>query len=1167
MRLKKIKLSGFKSFVDPTSIPVSSNLIGVVGPNGCGKSNIIDAVRWVMGESSAKHLRGDSMADVIFSGSNTRKPVGTASVELVFDNSDGKASGQYAAYAEISIRREASRDGQSLYYLNKTRCRRKDITDLFLGTGLGPRTYSIIEQGMVTRIVEAKPEELRGFLEEAAGISKYKERRRETENRIRHTRENLDRVQDIRNEMETQLRKLQRQSKAAAKYKDLKQEERLLHAQLLALRWQELSGKIQGQESDLSSKETELEGMIAQQREIEAKIEDIRSHQAEANESLNRVQGDYYSLGAEISGVEQKIQHTRETRQQWLREQQQVNQSWEEASQHLQSDKRLYAELEAQQQQAAPDLATRSNEHTQASETQKQAEQAMHDWQAEWQRFNEVAAEPAKVRDIQQARIEQLTQTLDQVQQRQGRVTQELETIEQELAQHDIDSLRQQTQQLDQDYESHEQQLEQKEEDIKQARNRNDVLVAEIEQLNGRYQNNQARLTSLQELQAAAQGKDDQALNDWLQQRGLHDAARLAARINVEGGWERAVEQVLGTRLAAVCVDDLSPYAQDVAALRESELMLLDSAEGGAVAASTPELLLHKIQSDMDMSAMLAGIYVVETLDAALAMRPKLSAAESVVTRDGIWLGQSWLRISSQEGVRAGMLQREREIEQLQQDLAHMERELEQAKTDSQEVQQQIVNLETQRDDLRKRLGELNRERNEAHNQFGHKEARHNQLIARQQQIQQEQQEIQAQVEQHQNELQQSQQLLQEAEGQSGSLAQRRQELEDRRDQLRQDLDTANRNLEAAREALHKLEIDQQRMNATFESTKQSVERLETQLQNLISRREELDELLAQGEAPEVELKQQLETLLQQRVALEGGLSQAREAVETLESQLRDQEQARARHEKLAQGIRQDLEQLRMQRQELNVRRETLEEQVCETHHQLDEVLEGLPQESSRQEWEEQLEKIGRRIERLGPINLVAIEEFEEQSERKGYLDKQYEDLTQALTTLEDAIRKIDRESRTRFKETFDQVNSGLQSFFPRLFGGGHAYLELTEEDLLQAGVAVMARPPGKRNSTIHLLSGGEKALTAVALVFSIFQLNPAPFCFLDEVDAPLDDANVERYSKTLKEMSKETQLLYVTHNKLSMEVAEYLLGVTMAEPGVSRLVTVDVDEAMEMVV
>ena len=1166
MRLKKIKLAGFKSFVDPITIPVSGNLIGIVGPNGFGKSNIIDAVRWVMGESSAKHLRGDSMADVIFSGSTARKPVGKASVELIFDNSDGSAPGQYASYAEISIRREAGRDGQSDYFLNRTRCRRKDITDLFLGTGLGPHSYSILEQNAVTRIIESKPEELRGFFEEAAGISRYKERRRETENRIKHTRENLSRVEDIRKELDTQLQRLQRQARAAQKYKELKQEERQLRAQLLALRWRGLDTQLRQHDAALASQETALEGVIAELRAIEAKIEQVRVLHTEAGDHFNGVQAEFYGAGAEVSAIEQSIQHARETQQQRLREQEQLNHSWEEASRHLRDDSARLEQLQQGLDTGVPQLAERRSERSASAEALLQAEQAMQEWQAEWERFGQAAAEPEKVREIQGARISSLNQHIAQLKERHARLQEELAAIERDLGVDDLTQLRNEIVERDRIHEERERELEELEARIKQLRTDSEALGTQLEDSRGRIQTDEARLASLRELQAAAMGKHDATLNDWLKQRALGDAPRLAGMLTVEAGWEQAVERVLGSDLTAVCVERLDDLAVDLARLERAELTLLETTSSAQPPSGARATLLSRVRAQTDVSALLSGIYTADTLEEALVLRADLAPQESVVTRSGAWLGRNWIAVTDKESARAGILGREREIESLVRELGELRQTLEGAQGRMSECQRQLAGMEQERDQRRRDFNEYNRERAAAHARLGHKEARMTQLQARQRQIGDEQSELVQQLQRNESELGGANALLQEAMGRSGTLEERRRELLAQRDARRTQAEQARAAAGAANEALHRLEIERQRLQTEFESTQQSIARLEGQLKHLTDRRRDLEQLLSNEVQPEAVLNQRLEEALKKRLEIEQRLSTARQVVADAEAAARDEQQARTQQEQKIDAVRETLESERMARKELAVRCETMAEQLRETEFALEQVLADLPTEAAEEPWQQLLEEMAKKIERLGAINLVAIDEYQEQSERKGYLDKQYEDLTQALTTLEDAIRKIDRETRTRFRETFDKVNTGFQVLFPRLFGGGHAYLELSGDELLESGVRVMARPPGKRNSTIHLLSGGEKALTAVSLLFALFELNPAPFCLLDEVDAPLDDANVIRYSEMLKALSQKTQLVYITHNKISMEIAEFLVGVTMSEPGVSRLVAVDVEEALEMV-
>ena len=1167
MRIKNIKLAGFKSFVDPITIPIEANLIGIVGPNGCGKSNIIDAVRWVMGESSARHLRGDSMADVIFSGSTTRKPVGKATVEIVFDNSEGDAPGQYAAYAEISIKREAGRDGQSDYFLNRTKCRRKDIIDLFLGTGAGPHAYSIIEQGMVTRIIESKPEDLRGLFEEAAGVSRYKERRRETENRIKHTRENLSRVEDIRKELETQLNRLQRQSRAAQRYKEMKQEERTLRAQLLSLRWRALDQEAGSHDSAITTREIELEGIVAGLRAIEAQIESERIAQTEANDKFNSVQGEFYAAGAEVNNTEQAIAHARETREQHQREREQVDRSWEEASTHLRADQQRLNELRTKIETSTPLFSDYLSQRDHSAQTLGSAEQAMQSWQIAWDAFGSESAEPARVRDVEGARIKSLEGNIAHLQERKTKLASELDALEATLGTLDIDALRREGAEHDAAFVTREQELENIEARIRDGRAQYDARNTRIEEQRGQKQKSEARLASLRELQAAAFGQHDATLNEWLTQRQLAQAPRLAGLLAAEPGWEKAVERVLDTDLAAVCVERLDSYAADMEGLNKADLTLFETTTDAAIAGNSRwPTLLSKLRAQTDLAPLLAGIYAADTLADAMAMRVQLAPHESVVTRAGAWIGRNWMAVTDRDSERAGVLGRERDIEQLTGALTELEAQLREAQTQLTESQQQIAALETERDERRRVLNELNRERATFHARLGHEEARLGQQQVRRGQIEQELADVEDRLAKAQAELAAAAALLHSAEGQVGTLNERRAQLLAQRDSLRAALDSARSAANSASEALHRIEIERETLRTGLASTEQGIARLEGQLKHLTDRRSELARLLADDAQPEQQLKSLLDAALSRRLEIEARMNTARQVVSEFDSKLREHEQARHATEQQIEKAREALEHGRIARQEISVRRDTLAEQVREGGVEPLHVLAETPAEASEETWHARLEELNAKIERLGPINLVAIDEYEEQSTRKNYLDSQSQDLNQALATLEDAIRKIDRETRTRFKETFDKVNTAFQAIFPKLFGGGHAYLELSGEDILDTGVSVMARPPGKRNSTIHLLSGGEKALTAVSLLFALFELNPAPFCFLDEVDAPLDDANVVRYSDMLKQLSEKTQLVYITHNKISMEIAEMLVGVTMSEPGVSRLVSVDVEQAMEMV-
>jgi len=1166
MRLSKLKLSGFKSFVDPTTVTLPSNLIGVVGPNGCGKSNIIDAVRWVMGESSAKQLRGDSMADVIFSGSSARKPVGQAAIELVFDNSDSTLGGQYASYNEISIKRTVTRDGTSTYHLNGTRCRRRDITDIFLGTGLGPRSYAIIEQGTISRIIESRPEELRVFLEEAAGISKYKERRRETEGRIKHTRENLDRLSDIRDELEKQLARLKRQARTAERYKVLKEEERLAKAQLQALRWTVLKEKADASDTDLREQEIALEQAIAKLRGVEADIEKHRSKHAEVSDAHAAVQSRFYSVGADITRLEQSIQHARERRAQQQRDLVQLEKDGQEARQHLDSDQQQIAALEARLKGLAPDLQSAEQLEQSASQALLEAESAMRDWQTEWDSFTQQAAEPARQADVERTRIQHLEQRLTQLQVRGEQLQKELaeqspDALEAELAEltRQLGESEAQVQQTRQALSTHQQQISELRDSTHQRAQRLDETRSELQDLRGRS-------ASLEALQQAALGKEQGALSQWLNGQHLQDASRLAEELVVEAGWEQAAECVLGHHLEAVCVEGVDDLTQALGNFDEGILTLFDtSVRPGPTTADKGVSLQSKVSAPWSMASLLAGVYVADDLRQALAMRQQLAAHESVVTRDGIWLGNGWLRVVRDTDARAGILHREQELKQLTSQIEQLATQAADLQTQLESERTRLQELEVERDSVQTAFNQANRDHAEQQTRLTARSSEVEQVHARRQQLETELNELRGQMDVDQAALKAARAILEGALEQMGGQEQQREALLAQRDGQRETLEVARGRAREARDAAHEIKLQHQTLTTEHNSTQQALARLQSQLEQAQRRREELEQALTDSEAPLTGMSQELEGLLENRVGVEAELAEARKQLENIEHEQRQLDDARSRAEQDVQDVRSRLEEIRINQQEVKVRRQTLEEQVRESGYDLPSLLKEMPEEANETDWQTRVETLEGKISRLGPINLAAIDEFEQQSERQAYLNAQNDDLVEALTTLENAIAKIDRETRTRFKETYDKVNSGLKDLFPRLFGGGHAYLELIGDELLDTGVTVMARPPGKRNSTIHLLSGGEKALTAVALVFAIFQLNPAPFCMLDEVDAPLDDANVGRFCTMLTDMAEHTQFIFITHNKLTMEIAHHLTGVTMHEPGVSRLVAVDIDEAVEL--
>ncbi|UTL92819.1 chromosome segregation protein SMC [Pseudomonas fluorescens] len=1160
MRLKCIRLAGFKSFVDPTTVNFPSNMAAVVGPNGCGKSNIIDAVRWVMGESSAKNLRGESMTDVIFNGSTSRKPVSQASIELVFDNSETTLVGEYAAYAEISIRRKVTRDGQNSYYLNGTKCRRRDITDIFLGTGLGPRSYSIIEQGMISKLIEAKPEELRNFIEEAAGISKYKERRRETESRIRRTQENLARLTDLREELERQLERLHRQAQAAEKYREYKAQERQLKARLSALRWRDLDERVRQRESVIGDQDVAHEALVAEQRNADASIERLRDGHHELSERFNQVQGRFYSVAGDIARVEQSIQHGQQRLRQLQDDLKEAERTRLETESHLGHDRTLLATLGEELAMLEPEQELTLAAAEEAAATLEEAELGMHGWQEQWDSFNTRSAEPRRQAEVQQARLQQLEASLERIAERQRKLAEEGDQLGAQPEDASLLELSEQLASSEMLLEELQLSEEQVVERLERVREQLQQATSAQQQQQGDLQRLGGRLASLEALQQAALEPGGGAV-DWLREQGLEQRPRLAEGLRVEPGWELAVETVLGADLQAVLLDDFAGL--DFNGLEQGELRLLLAAGDSE---RHPGSLLDKVEGRTDLSPWLGRVLPVEDLAEALARRAALGEGQSLVSRDGYWVGRHFLRVSRGGEAQGGVLARGQEIERLGQQQLEFEAALEQVEQQLQATREQQLGLEEQREQLRRRTQEESRQHGELKASLSAGRARAEQVELRRRRLQEELIELQEQRALEQEQLGEARLVLQEALDLMAQDTEQREQLMARRDTLREGLDRIRQEARHHKDHAHQLAVRLGSLRAQYDSTRQALERLEQQAARLNERQEQLSLNLEEGEAPLEELRLKLEELLERRMNVDEEMRLARLHMDEADRALRDAEKRRTQAEQQAQLLRGQLEQMRLENQGLDIRRKTLQEQLLADGYDLQGVLATVEADASEQGTEQELEQMEGRIQRLGAINLAAIEEYEQQSERKRYLDAQDADLVEALDTLENVIRKIDKETRNRFKDTFDQINAGLQALFPKVFGGGSAYLELTGEDLLDTGVTIMARPPGKKNSTIHLLSGGEKALTALALVFAIFKLNPAPFCMLDEVDAPLDDANVGRYARLVKEMSESVQFIYITHNKIAMEMADQLMGVTMHEPGCSRLVAVDVEEALAMV-
>lgn len=1166
MQLSKIKIAGFKSFVDPTTLAVPSKLVAVVGPNGCGKSNIIDAVTWVMGESSPKYLRGESLTDVIFNGSSARKPVGQASVELIFDNSDGTIGGEYAKYAEIAVKRQINRESDSSYYLNGVRCRKRDIVDIFLGTGLGPRSYSIVGQNMISRVIEAKPDELRGYLEEAAGISKYKERRHETELRINHTKENLSRVNDLRGELEKQLGNLKHQANVAEKFKTLKQQERVLRAELYAVQWRQLDSHMVDYTLRIQREETALEARHSEISTIEREVEEMRQQQVEAQDNFQEIQRNYYAVGNDITRTEQDILHHQERQQQWENDLSQAEKELHVIKHDMTESEDQLRELEEELFSIEPQHAAVSTEVELLVNELTDAEESMQSWQQRWDEFNQAVAKTAQVSQVEKTHIQHLEQRIATLQKQEAQLKQDEGRFNFVELDKELEDFSRQAYEVADRIEFQKEQLEETRENIStlqseqvDANNRLDHVRSELQRLRGQQ-------ASLEALQQTALGQRDQASAPWIAQHELGDKPRLAQSIQVENGWEFAVEKALGFCLQAICIDDLKQVTPHLDGFKSGNLSVFTQAKTESRQSSQQKgtLLLDKVKSNYQLDSLLGGVYVADSIDDALNLCQQLNADESVITRDGVWMNRSWLQILREEDPAAGVFQREQELKQLAARIEELQDKQSELENGIAERRAEIQRLEAQRDQLQQTYTQQQAQSAQLNAQQKMKQERISELKIQSERLTRELHECLSQLEKAQAELVQANAVLQQATSALEDQDGLREELIQERDNVRQQLQMTRESVNQKKQKMHELEIRLQTAKSQKGALMQGIARMQQQLTTLSERKGTLQRELS-ALAPVDDLKHSLSLLLDKHVAIEAELTAARSKLEILNQSFRALEEKRQMIEKDSQRIRSTLEGFRLEYQGWKVKSDTILEQMSETEFKLEDVLKDLPPEITPEEWQTKLDQVVNRINRLGPINLMAIDEYATCQERMQYLDSQLEDLNSGLATLEDAIAKIDKETKQRFKETFDLVNARFQELFPTIFGGGKAYLELTDENLLEAGVTMMACPPGKRNSSIYLLSGGEKSLTAIALIFSIFHLNPAPFCLLDEVDAALDDANVLRFTRLVKAMADKTQFIFISHNKITIEMGEHLVGVTMNEPGVSRLVSVDIDKAVAL--
>jgi chromosome segregation protein len=1168
VRLNSIKLSGFKSFAEPTNFLLPGQLVGVVGPNGCGKSNIMDAVRWVLGESRASELRGESMQDVIFNGTTTRKQASRSSVELVFDNADHRAGGQWNQFSEIAVRRVLTRDGTSSYYINNQPVRRRDVQDVFLGTGLGPRAYAIIGQGTISRIIESKPEELRLFLEEAAGVSKYKERRRETENRLGDTRENLTRVEDILRELNANLEKLEKQAEVAARYNTLQGDATKKQHQLWFLKRSESNADQAKIKTDSEKAINDLESRTADLRHIEAELETVRQAHYGAGDTVNQAQGKLYEASAEVGRLEGEIRFVVEGRQ---RVEQRLVQLREQMGQWGRRREEAEAEIETlagagvDAEEQAILLAAQLEEHDARMPELEEAVQRAQD-QANTQR--------ATVSQVQQ-QIQVLAADQRNIEEQSRQLTQRSERLRADrnaLAAPDEDRLLDMQEQHAAAQEAASEadgRLQELQEAVPQLDDDRRTKQQAVNTEGARHAEFSARLDALRALQEKV--KTDGKLAPWLAKHGLEGLQGLWSRIHIEQGWESALESALRERLGALEVSRLEmvrAFGNDAppAKLSFYSPPAACAPQGPATLPRLSSLLrLNDAGQQALLTDWLHGCYTAASFEEALAQRATLQPGEVIFVQSGHAVSAHSVNFYAPDSEQAGLLARQQEMENL-------ERQLRAQTLINEEARTALVRAEAAYGDAASRLVTARREAAETQSRAHTLQVetlRMTQLAeqtrARSEQLANDLGEVDAQLEELQERRMAAEGRFEELDMQLADSQERHAELDER-------VIEAGRALNASREQHRSLE--RQAQEATFSQRTLEARRgelnrsIETAAQQVVSLTDEDERARAElGRLSDAAAQAGLQDALSLKLERETALGAARSQYDDLTLKLRASDERRLQLERELDPLRQRITEFQLKEQAARLGVEQYQQLLDDACADLEAIEQSIEIDKVKLTGlQGEIDRLNREVVALGAVNLAALDELAIASERKTFLDAQSADLNEAIGTLEDAIRKIDAETRDLLGGTFKIVNEHFSRMFPELFGGGNAKLMMTGDEILDSGVQVMAQPPGKKNQTIHLLSGGEKALTAIALVFAIFQLNPAPFCLLDEVDAPLDDANTERYAKLVTAMSRETQFLFISHNKIAMEMAEQLIGVTMQEQGVSRIVAVDMESAVSMV-
>jgi len=1186
LKIKKLEIVGFKSFVDRTVVNFDHDVTGIVGPNGCGKSNVVDALKWAMGEQSAQRLRGKSMDDVIFNGSEARGPHGFAEVTITFDNTDGLTPPEYADYPEISVTRRLDRAGNSDYSINKTSVRLMDVTNLFLGTGVGRRAYSIIEQGRIGFIVSSKPADRRQMIEEAAGVTKFKVRKHAAERKMEQTRQNLLRIGDIVHELERSLASLQRQAQKAERYKNYRSEVRELELWTASHRYLDIFQETRVVRGVLDQAQARAEGVRYAVQVREAELSGARADADRAGVAVEHAQGKAYALDNRVQMLEGQLAQRRE-RLEGLKQAEHVAErelteletqrvTLSEEREHI---ARALLELEQAEDEAKSLFETEQEELAHRRQAATEADAVLASARA---RVSEAVARIARAEAVltgferrkaqERQRLEQLTKEREGAEVRRIEVGQELSSLEARLT--GLRSGSQATQARKDEIEA----------ELRDLREHFHSSDQELTGLREETAERRSRLRSLEELASRFEGVGA-GVRALLTQYAPNDAARRERGllglafdlIECPERYTQALAGALGDDLSRVVVEDGDAALAALSFLREEERgraafmprhmrgvagARVQLPEGEGVIGRLADLVHAQPGHEELVRRLLSGVVVVDSLERGLSLSRDGQDELRIVTLEGEVVEPSGvLRGGAHDDVAAHMLQVRREIRTLHEVVGGLE--------------ERLTAAVTRHGDLRRGIAErqaaIDAARNEAHDaeiaivKADKDLRRHGE----------ERERVEARIEKLTSDMEALDLLLEEA---GDEETQARQEIESARAAQAESIgaqEAADAICQSRREAVDAqvsrvsdVRVRAARARERAESDRGAVSRLGRSIQELASRRDRLRGDVLAG------ARQQGETLgrmLRESEDLAGAVTLAMASHAELE-QLRSfhdacraalfEQEARLRELRVAL----DEESRRAAEQELRERELVLAmghllEQMRDRHdvdlrHVIGDYHDrALPDAGVKTRAEELL----RLISRMGEINLMAIEEYEEKSTRFEYLSGQQKDLEEALTKLDRAIRQMNRESKKLFQEAFVAVNERFKLIFPQLFRGGHAELKLTDpDDLLESGIDIIAQPPGKRVGALELMSGGEKALTAVAMIFAIFQYKPSPFCLLDEVDAPLDEANIDRFANAIRQMTDRSQFIVITHSKRTMENADVLYGVTMEHPGVSKLVSVE---------